>query len=1095
MYKISAKIFGPGHNYVPKIWCALKIIVPVLVTCLCLWPTSSAHAQRVTYVQKQANLVKVFKAIKKQTHYNVVWFERNLDTKTTFDANFKNATIDEVLKQILLNQPASYEINGKTIVIKPKVPEKSEKLKKTSMSTSEALIEVIGRIVDENNEPLIGAIIRLKNGNKSTSSNANGEFQLKDVRENAILLLSYLGYQTQELTVSGNMETIIMTQAEAKLSEVEINAGYYTVKDKDRTGSISRVTSETLSKQPVSNPLAALIGQMPGVQITQQTGVPGGGFDIMIRGRNSLRKTASQDGNLPFYIIDGVPFIPASFGASVANRSITPSGGNPFSSLSPADIESIEVLKDADATAIYGSRGANGVVLITTKKGKTGQSKFDVNYNYGMGNITQRMKLLNTEQYLEMRKEAFKNDAAAPTLSNAPDLVLWDQHRYTDWQKELLGGTAKTNNLQTSLSGGSAATQYLLSTSYYNEGTVYPKDFNYQKGSLHYYLNHASNNQKFKASFSGTYGIEKSKLPYLDLTSSALLLAPNAPAGYDDNGNLNFTNYYDNPYPYLEWKYKKSSTNFISGLNLSYEIIKGLKLKTGLSYNRFDGKEIAAIPLSAYNPAYGYTSGNATFVDNSSETFLAEPQLNYQGILAKASINVLFGATLQKNSRKGSTLYADGFSNDGLLENITAASSLKGQQFNDAPYNYLALFSRININWEGKYILNLTGRRDGSSRFGPAKRFANFGALGFAWLFAEEKALKNACPWLSTGKVRGSIGVTGSDQIGDFQYLDLWANATTYDGKNGLVPSGLFKDNYSWEKNTKFELALDLGLLEDRIMISGSYYANRSSSQLVGYALAPTTGFNTVISNLPATVQNTGLELELNTKNVHTKRFSWTSAFNLTLPKNKLLKFPNIAGSSYANIFQVGQPLSIKYGYLFEGVDEQSGVYTFSPQQGFSKKIEQKYYGGLQNTLTYGNLDLSIHFQFIKQTGRDLSSKFYYAPGGMINQPVEVLNRWQNPSDLTIIQKFTQNSSAEYSNFLASDQTIVDASFIRLKNLQLAYRIENELIKRLHVQQLRCYLQGQNLFTQTAYKGLDPENQNGALPALRIFTLGIQLTL
>ncbi|MBB6271865.1 TonB-linked SusC/RagA family outer membrane protein [Pedobacter cryoconitis] len=956
----------------------------------------------------------------------------------------------------------------------------------------------IGRVISAGTgENLPGATIKVNMTKQVITADENGEFVLSLPNGSYNLSIYYLGYKTNEVTIQvpKKEKFIIKMETDYKsLQEVEINAGYYSVKDKERTGSISRVTAESIAKQPVSNPLAALIGQMSGVQITQQTGVPGGSFDVTIRGRNSLRKSSYEDGNLPFYIIDGVPFIPASFGASNASGSILPNGGSPFSIISPSDIESIEVLKDADATSIYGSRGANGVVLITTKKGRTGSAKIDISYNKGSAKVAQKMSLLSTQQYLDMRKEAFKNDGMTPTIDNAPDLTLWDQNKYTDWQKILIGGSAKTNNIQASLSGGSGSTQFLISGNYYKEGTVYPKDFDYQKGSVHFSLNHMSINQKFTTDLSVTYGIEQSNLPYLDLTSSALVLAPNAPDGYDQKGNLNFSNYYDNPYPYLEWKFNKNTYNYINSLNLSYQLFKGLKIKSNLSYSRYNNSEISSIPLSSYNPAYGYTSGNSTFVNNNSETFLAEPQIDYHANIGKGVISILLGTTLQKNKRKSNTIYADGFSSDALLENMTAASSLTAQQFVNSPYNYAALFGRINLNWYGKYILNLTGRRDGSSRFGPASRFANFGAAGLAWLFYKEEWIKNVLPTLSSGKLRSSIGITGNDQIGDFQYLDLWSNSPNYDGKSGLIPSGLFKSNYTWEKNTKIELALDLGFFQDRILFSASYYRNHSSNQLVGYSLAPTTGFNSVISNLPATVQNTGLELELNSKNIQGNRFNWNSSFNFTLPKNQLVSFPDLASSSYATTFQTGQPLSIKYGYIFRGVDKNTGLYIFDSQQGFSKKVTQEFYGGLQNNLSYKSLELSFHFQFVKQTGRDLSAKFYYAPGGMINQPISVLNRWQSQGNQTSVQKFTQNYSTEYNNYTQSDQTIVDASFLRLKNLQLAYRMENKLIKYAHIQQFRIYLQTQNLFTISPYKGLDPETQNGALPALRSLTLGIQLT-
>lgn len=347
-----------------------------------------------------------------------------------------------------------------------------------------------------------------------------------------------MGYADQEFPVESNTFINIVLKADSlDMQEVEVNAGYYSVKESERTGSISRITSKAIETQPVTNVLAALQGRMAGVSITQTTGVPGGGFDIQIRGRNSLR----PDGNQPLYIVDGLPFSSESLGNTQLSGPILPGAGiNPLNNINPSDIENIEVLKDADATAIYGSRGANGVVLITTKKGKRGKTQFSFNTYTGAGVITRKLKLLNTSQYLEMREEAFANDG----LTELPDWAYdvngtWDRNRQTDWQKELIGGTAITRNVEAGISGGSENTQFLIRGTHFSETTVFPGDFSYGKTALHFNINHKSEDGKFAVNLSGNYVADKNNLLNTDLTRLATSLAPNAPALYSQDGSLN----------------------------------------------------------------------------------------------------------------------------------------------------------------------------------------------------------------------------------------------------------------------------------------------------------------------------------------------------------------------------------------------------------------------------------------------------------------------------------------------------------------------------------------------------------------------------
>jgi hypothetical protein len=415
----------------------------------------------------------------------------------------------------------------------------------------------------------------------------------------------------------------------------------------------------------------------------------------------------------------------------------------------------------------------------------------------------------------------------------------------------------------------------------------------------------------------------------------------------------------------------------------------------------------------------------------------------------------------------------------------------------------------MNYSWRGRYIVNLTGRRDGSSRFGPGKQFANFGAVGLAWIFSEEGFMKNSMPFLSLGKLRASYGTTGNDQLGDYQYLDTFSSSLgAYQGTIGLQPDRLSNPDFAWETNKKFEAGLELGFMDNRILATVSYYRNRSSNQLVGFPLPTTTGFSTIQGNFPATVQNTGMEIELNTRNIVTGSLHWTTSFNVSVPHNRLLEFPNLSTfPAYASIYVVGEPLGIRKLYHSTGIDPATGIYTFEDVNGdgsYNSKdgqivrfVGKQFYGGLSNKLEYKGFQFDILFQFVRQTGDDYILSFA-TPGTSINAPALVMNRWKSVDDKSDVQRFSQTGAplTAYSRLVSSNQSISDASFICLKNLSLSYSLPQPWIQKMHIENARLFVQGQNLLIITGYKGLDPETQGGSqLPPLCVVAGGLHLTL
>ncbi|WP_432670304.1 SusC/RagA family TonB-linked outer membrane protein [Flavobacterium sp. SM2513] len=954
---------------------------------------------------------------------------------------------------------------------------------------------------------LPGVTIQIKNKSTTTTTDANGAFQITAALEDT-LVFSYIGYLKVEVVVGTQTHLNILLKEDATaLEEVLVNAGYYKVKDKERTGSIAKITAKDIENQPVTNVLATMQGRMAGVNITQTTGVPGGGFDIQIRGLNSVR----TNGNDPLYLINGVPYSSAAIGSGLASAGLLPRPANPLNSIPPDQIESIEILKDADATAIYGSRGANGVVLITTKTGKSGQTTFDVSLSTGFGTVPRFIKLLNTAQYLEMREEAFANDGFTTLPASAYDVNgTWDRDRYTDWEEVFLGGTSERTSVTASVSGGSEQTQYRAGASFNKETSVFPGDFSYKKAAFTLSAHNVSENKKWESTFTTGYTVQDNVQPRGDLSTVARTLAPNAPALYNPDGSLNWENStWSNPLRNLEGGYTATIYDLLANAFLSYQLTPQLALKSSIGYTKTDNLEVAAVPSTQYDPASGVGPDKSFLKKDSSlrSSWIVEPQIQYRNQWGQLRMDALVGSTFQSRSGQQFGMTGFGFSSNSLLYNMSSASTKTINIDTEDTYRYAAIFGRINLNWNEKYILNVTGRRDGSSRFGPGKQFANFGALGAAWIFSNEPLFKNQS-LLSFGKLRGSYGSTGSDQIGDYQFLDSYVSTgNDYGGVIGLEPARLYNPNFGWESSQKSEVALELGFWNDRIFLTAGYYNNRSSSQLAGMPLPGTTGFASLQTNLAATVQNTGTELTLRTVNFDHKDFSWSSSLNVTFAQNKLLSFPDLASSTYQNMYVIGESLNIKKVYEFTGVDPTTGLYTFKDYNGDGlitaeedrKKVKDfnpSYYGGLHNSVRYKQFQLDFLFQFVKQ--QNYTATAYFAPAGIqFQQPVSALNHWQQEGDSAPHQLYTTgaNSAAmnAVSKYMDSNAVIGDASYVRLKNLSISYRLPNMLTKRF---QCKLFLEGQNLLTFTNYEGADPEFKSaGFLPPLRVISGGFQLTL
>ncbi|GGH16584.1 SusC/RagA family TonB-linked outer membrane protein [Sphingobacterium alkalisoli] len=944
-------------------------------------------------------------------------------------------------------------------------------------------------------------------------TDAEGKFAILVNKPNGTIIIKHIGFTEQSVAYDEKTTSINIQLAPVdNILDEAVVIGYGITTRRLNTGSVGKISGADITNQPVSNPLSALSGRIPGVVVSQTSGVPGSRVNIEIQGRNNLNPNQSAD---PLFIIDGVPF--------AANNDATNMLGNtplsPFALINPADIESIEVLKDADATAIYGSRGAYGVVLITTKKGSTGKTVVKAGLHRGINRVTRLVDLLNTEQYLEMRREAFSNDGVTPTVSNAPDLVLWDQHAETDWQKELIGKSASSTDAQLSVSGGSAHTQFMINGGYVRENLVFRHTKPYTRASARFNLNHTSENERFQIGLTGGYGTNSTKNTVSDLTNLTIVLPPNYPQKRDGEGNLlweynGIPLYYGNPFAYTEEKFESRSNALTSNLNLSYSLWQGLVAKLSAGYNTTATFTEYLAPKISKDPQYD-VDGSMTTGDNKYHNWIVEPQLEYNDKLLAGSLQVLIGTTFQQTVNNRVNISALGFTADELMGSLGAATNYNLFS-NESDYRYSAIFGRVNYNLKDRYILNISGRRDGSSRFSAGRKFGNFGAIGGAWIFSEERGIKDRGPFLSFGKLRASYGITGSDKIGDYQYMETWSHASTaYLNVKGLYPSGLANANFRWESNRKFSLAAELGFLKDRILLNTTYFDNRSSNQLISTPLPRITGFATIIENFPATIQNAGWELMLESHNLKGKNLDWSTNINMTIPRNKLLAFPDLDRSNFAHVYIVGKPLNLIRGYVSDGVNPETGIFTYTDlnEDGvlniqdriYLGTLDPKFYGGIQNSFSYRGMGLDIFMEYRKQMGRNYMSTLYsnlFVPGSLRNAPTHVLDRWQYPGDHTDIQKFSATRGTEATiaglQFANGNNTRVfsDASFIRLKTVALNYALPGEWTSRFGVQRLQLYGRAQNLLTWTTYKGSDPEVQDvSVLPPLRTYVFGVEITL
>ena len=883
----------------------------------------------------------------------------------------------------------------------------------------------------------------------------------------------------------------------------KISVGYGETEKSTATGSITRISAEGLERLPGESVLSSLQGRVAGLQISESDE---DGLSIQLRGQNTL----SVD-NPPLFIVDGAVF---------PVRVISGTGAqlNPLSGVRSADIETIEILKDGDATAIYGAKAANGVIIITTKKGSQGRVRISAEGNVGFSQVTKRIDLLNVDEYLDFRQKALNLDGIAPTVENAYDILLWGNKYHTDWQKEMLGNVAKVYNAQLSIAGGNEYTNFSAGLGYYETGLVVfdNNDDKFRRINARLAVNHQSADRRFIFSTSILYSAVKTVTTGLS-PQSYITSAPNQPL-YNEDGSIYWVpdnSSFSNPLRFKSVYTENILNNFIGNMSVGYQVFTGFQAKVDIGYTKNFSDEFGSYGNDYYNPHAVNAMKNRAFYGNSnSEVVSIEPQFNYSRTFGKSQVSALLGLTWQSVVSKKSTFNVQDFPSEALFRDPASAAVKGSIESAFSQYKYASVFMRVTYDYMNRYIVNGVLRRDGSSRFARGHRFGNFWSIGGAWIFSRERFFN--VPFISFAKLRGSYGVTGNDQVGDFLFLETYTTSPyPYDGGSGLYQELLADPEFSWEVTKKAELALDLGFFSDRLLATISFFDNRSDNLIVPYTLPTQTGFSSLRTNLNgAVIQNRGLEIELSSTNMVKKDFRWTTSFNISFLDNNLLSYPDLENSPYANTYKLGKSINIARAYRYLGIDRETGVPLVEDVNGdgaidatndkvFLGETDVRFYGGLFNTVKYKGFQLDVVFTFARQPYRVGWLANYFYPVGYIgkNVPREIAyNSWtpdnkdaKYPGLATSVAASSARGYAYYYHYTESEVKYDDASYIRLQNLGLTYTIPASLTKRMGVSSVRVYAKGQNLLTFSKYGSWDPQTGN-AVPPTQTIVIGAKFT-
>jgi TonB-linked SusC/RagA family outer membrane protein len=904
----------------------------------------------------------------------------------------------------------------------------------------------------DDRQPIPGVSILIKGTTRGTTTDINGNYKLQAPAQ-GVLVFSYLGMRTQEIAVGSRTRIdVIMETQDISLGEIVV-VGYSTSSKKLISNSYDLVGEKEIKNVPLRTIDGVLQGQAAGLTITQSSGTPGSQSSIKLRGGSSINAS-----NRPLMVIDGIPVISGEYSqVSFSGQEI-----NSLSDINPNDIESVTILKDASATAIYGARASNGVILITTKKGSRGATQVSLSSSYGW-------QTLPSERLPELMNAAQWNEYRGTNVQGID----------TDWMDEILR-TAPTSSQEISVSSGSDKYRLFLSGSYYDQaGVVIGTDYSRYSGRI-------NTDYKLRPNLTigGGVSLSYSKNDRVEGDQTLNGPLPNAlslPAiypVYDANGNYDESGPYANPIAIANEAVNQAFTNRNhSNLYLEYRFLDRFTFTSKWGADIYNLREHTYDPATTRQGARykGLGIEGTSYVSN----LMSSQVLQYLRDLNETHyFDALLGYSIEKYTSRSTYIEAIDFPNENL-QYITSAGTIRAASAYALDRVMNSYFGQFKYHYKYRYIFTLTARADGSSKFGANNHYGYFPAASFAWRASEEEFMKKTTA-VSDLKLRTSVGLTGNDGIGDFSSLGLYGGGFNYAGNSGVAPIQLPNPDLKWESTLQTGFGLDLGLWDDRLSLVLDLYYNRTKDLLLQRPIPPSSGFTSVSANI-GELENKGLELVLTSLNMD-KALQWTSTLNFAANRNKVLSLyddqPIDDLGRGGNRVEVGEPIGIFFGYHCLGVDPSTGNLVYEDLDGdgtITSADRQKtgdpnpdFTAGMTNTFTYNNFDLSLFLQLVYGNDVFNGTRIYLESGtGEDNQLVTVLDRWQQPGDITDIPKT--------GDAFKSSRFIEDGSFLRIKNLTLGYSPGPEWCKKVGMKSARVFMTLQNLFTFTTYSGMDPE--------------------
>lgn len=960
---------------------------------------------------------------------------------------------------------------------------------------------ITGMVLDGGDKSALpGVSVLIKGTTQGTKTGTNGKFQLQTGSTNAILVFTFLGYETKEVSIGGQSQISVQLNATENLMEEVVITGYGGPQSRRTvTSAISQVKAEEIANIPASSSDQLLQGRASGVQVNSNSGTPGGGVSVRIRGTSSINASSE-----PLYIIDGIPMQSNNLSGLSIGGGIT----NPMADINPADIASMEVLKDASATAIYGARAANGVVLITTKRGANKKATINVGAYIGAQEITKKPGVVDGPTF-----EMLMNEVAENAGNNAPYSSPANALN-TDWATPILR-TGQLRNLDLSISGGGEKMRYMISgNNFMQEGILKNSDFNrttarvnldftpvdkLNMGTSILYSNNSRKRLRNDDNISG--GLE-----------GTFFYPPNRGI-YNEDGTYFKIPTFENPLAAINETTIGMVTNrFLGTVFAEYEFIPNLKLKSNFS---FDYSNVAeSVYDNSKTNSGSAVGGVAQRLGTNNSNWVQENVLSYRFNSAGHNLNALVGTSFQQSRTDVATSTGQGFPSDAFQE-IVAAAVLRSTSTSTG-YGIASFFSRIDYNYQSKYLLTINLRRDGSSRFGSENKWGTFPSVGLGWVLSEESFMKNL-GFLSTVKLRGSYGVTGNQSgINDFQSLGLWGGGA-YADLAGIAPTQLANPNLKWETTNQLDIGIEFGLLKDRMHIDIDYYNKHTKDLLLAVSIPRTTGFDQLFQNY-GEMRNRGIELGINADVLGPdSKFKWDLSFNIATNKNKILRLAapfNIYNRDIYRYEEGGEMFSF-YLHPQTGVNPETGDIEFEDVDGdgeFDVNNDRRivgsanpdFFGGITNSFKWKGFDLSFFLQYMYGNEQLHWNRFFQEHGGTrsTNFSTSQLDRWQQPGDITMVPRMTANN---YASDIRPSRFLENGSYMRLKNITVGYNLPVSFASKIGMSSARIYVSGQNVFTITDYSGLDPELTGTAsntltqgiefysMPQPRTFMAGINL--